>query len=125
MRLIDADSLKYKEIQYWDGELHKWVVADIDGAPTVEIDIPHWTPLDTGEYPPLFKDVYITLADSVRPVIGRWWGNKWTCDSYSNALYDGSVLAWMDLPEPYQQTVNARWLIKEEREELGILGRVE
>lgn len=85
----------------------------------------NWTPLDTGEYPPLFKDVLLTLVGGVRPVVGRWWGNLWTCDTPVNPVRDENVLAWMDLPEAYSPPVDERWLIKEEREELGILGRSE
>lgn len=81
-----------------------------------------WTPLDTGEYPPLYKDVLVTVVGSYRPVIGRWWGNLWTCDTPVNPLHDENILAWMDLPDPYPSPFDTRWLLKEELEERGIIG---
>ena len=57
-----------------------------------------WHSVKAGDYPPLFKDVYVWFDNGTRAAIGRWLGGFWTCNETRGYIYNG-IVAWQDLPE--------------------------
>ena len=109
MRAIDADRLldRCKFYHLPNGDIAVPII-DVQHAPTIEIE-PNWIPV-TERLPKPRESVIISVNGKYGDWIGEgcywettedhviWKGYRW------NATYwDDEIIAWMPLPEPYQE----------------------
>lgn len=107
MRLIDADALKRKVIEWmpcdlcgigereppFEADIVVSLMMEIEEAPTIEPE-PHWIPVS--ERLPKYGITVLTIKSDEDYEI-----NHVIDDESGEWLYDG-VIAWMSLPKPYK-----------------------
>lgn len=114
-RLIDADAM-IDRLKQWDTKdkidkaLYNFTLNRVNEQPTVQSE-PHWIPVterlpENGEQVLVYaRSVHYALAkyDEMREADGTYKKQWVTFDAWKPFYTIKEVIAWMPLPEPYQE----------------------